>query len=491
VAGGYSNLASNDYATVSGGSGSTAAGRFSTVGGGAANSASGYSSVVAGGGTYTFIGPFGNTASGDYTAVGGGVLNRATTNFATVSGGGVNTASGFGAVVAGGGGVDDSFNSYQNAASGSWSVVGGGANNSATNDYNTVGGGLGNNAGGFQIFDFFSAFCVTGWITNVIMGQVIIIPLIGPCSTLITNFSSGATVGGGLLNQAGGFASTVGGGQSNVASGFTATVAGGYLNTASGDESFAAGSRATASHSGSFVWSDGLQDFGSTANYQFSVRADGGVRWDESTSQFFGQQTRQMLNLWGTQYGIGVQADTLYFRTHTGVAWYRDGVHNDNQNDPGGGAILMKLDASGNLCANSFGPCSDRNVKKDFAPVNPTEILDRVASLSIQTWHFTNETAAARHIGPMAQDFYAAFNVGADDKHIATVDADGVALAAIQGLHEMVKEKAAQISALEKRLAEVEQQATERESRLVRLEAAMADVASGRQQASIRTKGAR
>ena len=39
----------------------------------------------------------------------------------------------------------------------------------------------------------------------------------------------------------------------------------------------------------------------------------------------------------------------------------------------------------------------------------------------------------------MAQDFYAAFAVGADDKHISTVDADGVALAAIQGLNEKLE----------------------------------------------------
>ena len=37
--------------------------------------------------------------------------------------------------------------------------------------------------------------------------------------------------------------------------------------------------------------------------------------------------------------------------------------------------------------------------------------------------------------------FAAAFAVGEDDKHIATVDADGVALAAIQGLHELVTEQ--------------------------------------------------
>jgi len=40
-----------------------------------------------------------------------------------------------------------------------------------------------------------------------------------------------------------------------------------------------------------------------------------------------------------------------------------------------------------------------------------------------------------RHVGPMAQDFYVAFGVGADDKHITSIDEDGVALAAIKALH--------------------------------------------------------
>ena len=39
----------------------------------------------------------------------------------------------------------------------------------------------------------------------------------------------------------------------------------------------------------------------------------------------------------------------------------------------------------------------------------------------------------------MAQDFYAAFGIGPDDKHITTVDEGGVALAAIQGLNEKVE----------------------------------------------------
>jgi hypothetical protein len=58
--------------------------------------------------------------------------------------------------------------------------------------------------------------------------------------------------------------------------------------------------------------------------------------------------------------------------------------------------------------------------------------------LPIMQWSF-KEFPGARHLGPMAQDFHAAFGVGLDDKHIATVDADGVALAAIQGLNEKVE----------------------------------------------------
>ena len=57
----------------------------------------------------------------------------------------------------------------------------------------------------------------------------------------------------------------------------------------------------------------------------------------------------------------------------------------------------------------------------------------------------------------MAQDFYAAFNIGSDDKHISTVDEGGVALAAIQGLNEKLKEKDAKIEAMEKRLADLEE----------------------------------
>jgi hypothetical protein len=98
-----------------------------------------------------------------------------------------------------------------------------------------------------------------------------------------------------------------------------------------------------------------------------------------------------------------------------------------------------RLTLVGNLnVTGTITPPSDRNVKAGFEAVDPRVILGKVASLPITRWHYTNDVSTP-HLGPIAQDFYAAFGVGSDDKHIATVDADGVALAAIQGLNEKVE----------------------------------------------------
>ena len=119
------------------------------------------------------------------------------------------------------------------------------------------------------------------------------------------------------------------------------------------------------------------------------------------------------------------------------------------------GLSCSYLDATGVVSALSFVTTSDRNLKEKFTPVDNQEILERVAGLPISRWNFKTD-GKTRHIGPMAQDFYAAFNVGPDDKHIATVDEGGVALAAIQGLNEKLKDRDAQIGALEKRLSDLE-----------------------------------
>lgn len=96
------------------------------------------------------------------------------------------------------------------------------------------------------------------------------------------------------------------------------------------------------------------------------------------------------------------------------------------------------LQVVGTVTATAFNPPSDRNLKENFAPVSPREVLDKVTALPISRWNFKGD-AATPHVGPMAQDFHAAFGLGTDERHIATVDADGVALAAIQGLNSKVE----------------------------------------------------
>jgi len=90
---------------------------------------------------------------------------------------------------------------------------------------------------------------------------------------------------------------------------------------------------------------------------------------------------------------------------------------------------------------------SDRNRKDDIVPVDVSEILNEVALIPISRWRYKGQPAL--HVGPMAQDFFSSFGLGSNDTHIATVDADGVALAAIQGLYKLVEEQQAQIDRMQ------------------------------------------
>jgi hypothetical protein len=62
----------------------------------------------------------------------------------------------------------------------------------------------------------------------------------------------------------------------------------------------------------------------------------------------FGSQTRQMLNMFGNGFGIGVQTADLYYRSGAGFAWHVGGVHDDATYKAGaGGTTLMTLDVQG------------------------------------------------------------------------------------------------------------------------------------------------
>ena len=122
----------------------------------------------------------------------------------------------------------------------------------------------------------------------------------------------------------------------------------------------------------------------------------------------------------------------------------------------------------GQSCSASAGCCvpliclgsctmapSDRNLKRDLAPVDGDQILDSLAKLPIMTWRYKAESPSARHIGPMAQDFKAKFDVGSDDKFIMQVDADGVALAAIKTLNDRVNRLARENVELRREIAKL------------------------------------
>jgi hypothetical protein len=97
---------------------------------------------------------------------------------------------------------------------------------------------------------------------------------------------------------------------------------------------------------------------------------------------------------------------------------------------------------------------SDVNSKEHFASVNGEDVLDKLATLSIQSWNYRDEDSTVRHIGPTAQDFRSAYGLGASETTIATVDADGITLAAAQALGRRTREQAGEIADLRERLRE-------------------------------------
>ncbi len=129
-----------------------------------------------------------------------------------------------------------------------------------------------------------------------------------------------------------------------------------------------------------------------------------------------------------------------------------------------------KLHVAGNIRVDGYVvEFSDVNVKMGFVPVDGSEVLARLMEIPVSTWSYKAEGAEVRHMGPMSQDFYAAFGLGADDKHIAALDSNGVALAAIQELARMSAEQDARISALEAQNADLEQRVEALEQLMLQL----------------------
>ena len=95
--------------------------------------------------------------------------------------------------------------------------------------------------------------------------------------------------------------------------------------------------------------------------------------------------------------------------------------------------------------SGSWASLSDRASKTGIASVDDAQILAKVAALPVSEWSYIEQGTGVRHLGPMAQDFRAAFGLGEDEKHISAVDEEGVALAAIKALQNEVSEKDRQL----------------------------------------------
>jgi len=127
--------------------------------------------------------------------------------------------------------------------------------------------------------------------------------------------------------------------------------------------------------------------------------------------------------------------------------------------------------ASGAHCtaAGVWNSVSDRDAKEDFRAIQRREVLAKVVALPITRWRYKSEPESVQHLGPTAQDFHATFGLGESDRAIGAVDADGVALAAIQGLNDVIKEKEAEIHALKTKNHEIEQRLKKVEELLERI----------------------
>jgi hypothetical protein len=309
----------------------------------------------------------------------------------------------------GGGGNNQAGNNAGTVNDRSGATVGGGIFNTASGQYATVGGGINNTASG-------SAATVGGGINNTASGSAATV------GGGYLNIASGeyATVGGGINNTASGSDATVGGGYLNIASGEYATVGGGRENTAAGNYSFASGRRAKANNPGCFVWGD-------------STNADVTCSNDNRT----------------------------IFRSSGGYYIYTNASLTSGMFLSGGGS--------------AWNAVSHRALKENFAPVDTRRLLARLAQIEITTWNYRSQGPAIRHIGPMADEFNALVDgLGGEGKdYINSLDADGVALASIQGLYGLVQEKDAEIAAMEAEIADLRAENAKLNDRLAAIEQAL------------------
>jgi hypothetical protein len=223
-------------------------------------------------------------------------------------------------------------------------------------------------------------------------------------------------------------------GQTTTAQGARAFAAG--LNSiASGSESFAMGNHAQATAFGSIALgletvasgfnSTALGSFASTGGQEGSF-----VYGDRSTTPL----TNDVVTASRPNEFVVRAAGGFRFRTNMDLSTGCD-------LSPGSG---------------SWSCSSSRYLKTNFTPVDGNDLLHRIAGVPVTTWRYRTEDPAVLHLGPMAQDFRAAFGLGTNDTSIGLLDLGGVTFAGVQALAKQNAELRAEITALKAERSEIE-----------------------------------
>jgi hypothetical protein len=238
-----------------------------------------------------------------------------------------------------------------------------------------------------------------------------------------------ATIGPGHTNSG---TSAFVAGENGVATGSHTTVAGGLDNVAAGAYSAAGGGRAN-SVQGDYSVIPGGAGNTVTGAAPVSMAFGDGVYVDNAFRViFFDGITSGRFGLNRDLFDGGINHP----------------IHVGTDGSNGNGAHLT----AGGVWTNG----SSRIFKDRFESLNRGVLLDKVSALPIQAWCYRGSDE--RHVGPMAEDFAAAFDVGTtnpegkrESRYLAAGDVAGVSLAAVQALIEEIKE-------LKDRVAELEAQ---------------------------------
>jgi hypothetical protein len=261
----------------------------------------------------------------------------------------------------------------------------------------------------------------------------------------------------GRATTASGIASTAMGG-SSTASGWVSTAMGGGT-TASGINSTAMGASSTAS--GRFSTAMGFQTtasgVASTAmGYQTIASGDYSTAMGRVASTN-GHMGSFVFGDFSTINTVNVTADNSFVvRASGGTIFYSNSA----------------LSAGVSLApgAGSWAGISDRNRKHLFRTEDGESVLAKIAGMPIPSWSYKAQDISIRHIGPTAQDFYAAFGLGESDTTITTTDIDGVNMLAVQALERRTRDLKEQLAERDHEIAELRYEVNALLQRLKRLE---------------------